>query len=63
MVAPTVSTVVQQFKGVVSKKTGVSLWQKSFHDHVIRSEQDYLEIWNYIENNPSKWKDDCFYVK
>ena len=63
MVAPAISTVVQQLKGIVSKKTGISLWQKSFHDHAVRSKQDYLEIWNYIEINPEKWIDDCFYTK
>lgn len=31
------------------------LWQKSFYDHVIRNEQDYLETWEYIVNNPTKW--------
>ena len=31
------------------------LWQKSYYDHVIRNEQDYNEIWEYIENNPAKW--------
>ena len=31
------------------------LWQKSYYDHVIRNQQDYDEIWQYIENNPSKW--------
>ncbi len=54
MVAPTVSTVVQQMKGAVSKKLGFALWQKGFYDHVVRGEQDYLEIWNYIEGNPIK---------
>ena len=63
MLAPTISKVVQQMKGYVSKKIGASIWQKLFHDHVIRGEQDYLEIWNYIEGNPSKWEEDCFYVK
>ena len=63
MVAPTISTVVQQFKGIVSKQTGYPVWQKSFHDHVIRGEKDYLEIWNYIETNPTKWMDDCFYTQ
>ena len=32
------------------------LWQKSYYDHVIRNFQDYLETWEYIENNPAKWK-------
>ena len=63
MLAPTISTVVQQMKGYVSKKLGESVWQKLFHDHVIRGQQDYLKIWNYIEGNPSKWEEDCFYVK
>ena len=63
MLAPTISTVVQQMKGYVSKRIGESIWQKLFHDHVIRGQQDYLKIWNYIEGNPSKWEEDCFYVK
>ena len=61
MLAPTISRVIQQFKGVVTKRLGYSPWQKLFHDHVIRGEQDYLKIWNYIEGNPSRWKEDCFY--
>ena len=61
MVAPTISRVVQQLKGIVTKQIGVSIWQKLFHDHVIRGEQDYLKIWEYIYSNPARWKDDCFY--
>ena len=30
-------------------------WQKSYYDHVIRNQQDYNEVWEYIENNPVKW--------
>ena len=30
------------------------LWQKSYYDHIIRDENDYLETWRYIENNPMK---------
>ena len=63
MLAPTISNVVQQMKGYVTKQIGKSVWQKLFHDHVIRGQQDYLKIWNYIEGNPSKWEEDCFYVK
>ena len=50
-------------KGFVTKQIGKSIWQKLFHDHVIRDEAGYLKIWNYIEGNPSKWEEDCFYVK
>ena len=30
MVAPTISTVIQQMKGIVSKQIGFSIWQKDF---------------------------------
>ena len=39
------------------------IWQRSFHDHIIRNEQDYQKIWNYIDTNPQKWSEDCFYTK
>jgi len=61
MLAPTISTVVQQMKGAVTKSYGRSIWQKLFYDHVIRNQRDYDEIWNYIENNPLKWENDCYY--
>ena len=35
-------------------------WQRSFHDHVIRNEQAFERISNYIINNPLKWKEDRF---
>ena len=39
------------------------IWQRSFHDHIIRDENDYLKIWNYIDTNPQKWNEDCFYTE
>ena len=38
-------------------------WQRSYHEHVIRNEQDYHEIWNYIDGNPAKWAEDRYYIK
>ena len=63
MIAPTISVIMQQFKGIVTKKVGIPIWQKGFYDHVIRSEQDYLDVWNYIEGNPSKWTEDALYMQ
>ncbi|MBB3187438.1 hypothetical protein [Microbacter margulisiae] len=37
-------------------------WQERFHDHVIRDEDEYSRIANYIENNPLLWKDDQLYT-
>ena len=62
MAAPTISTVVNQMKGVISKRAGFSVWQKGFYDHVIRNDNDYRDIWNYIEGNPGKWTEDKLYI-
>jgi REP element-mobilizing transposase RayT len=37
-------------------------WQDKFHDHVIRNEQEYWMIKNYITNNPRNWQQDRFYL-
>ena len=55
MVAPTMSRVVQQLKGYITKRIGCSIWQKLFFDHVIRDRQDYEEHVKYICENPAKW--------
>ena len=54
--APTISRVIKQFKGSITKQVGRPIWQKSFYDHGIRNQQDYDEIWQYIENNPLKYE-------
>lgn len=53
--APTISRVIKQFKGSITKQVGKPIWQKSFYDHGIRNQQDYDEIWQYVENNPLKY--------
>ena len=55
--------IIGRFKSFADNKYDGALWQRSFHDHIIRGERDYLEIWNYIDNNPQKWNDDCFYIE
>lgn len=56
-------TVVGQMKRYVSKKIGKAIWQKSFHDHVIRNKNDYNKISKYINENPIIWQYDCFYTE
>ena len=63
MIAATISTVVRLMKETVSKQAGFAVWQKGFYDHVIRNDNDYLDIWNYIEGNPSKWTEDKLYIR
>jgi len=61
----TVSAMVGSFKSAITrlvksinKNFG---WQSRFHDQIIRSQEEYFRISNYIRNNPSNWKDDRFY--
>lgn len=37
------------------------LWQRNYHEHIIRDEQSYNVISEYILNNPTRWMDDKFY--
>ena len=65
---PTVSDFVCGLKSITTKQcnrtcgtTGKTLWQTGFHDHIIRGEANYLRIWQYIDENPLKWAEDCYY--
>jgi len=53
------NSVISQFVGTLkrfcNKQYGENIWQGRYYDHVIRNQQDYNEIWEYIENNPLKW--------
>ena len=53
--APTISRIIKQFKGSITKQIGFSIWQKSFYDRIIRNENEYQSVWNYIHNNPLKY--------
>ena len=59
--APTISLVVKQMKETVTKDLGYSIWQKSFHDHVVRTQYGFEMIWQYIDTNPQNRHKDCFY--
>ena len=60
--------VIGQYKSGVSREIRkidpeFVLWQRSFHDHIIRNQKQYEKIWMYIENNPLRWEKDCFYIE
>ena len=31
------------------------LWQRNYHEHVIRNAVDYERIHSYVESNPCRW--------
>lgn len=63
---PNLNTVIGQFKSGVSRKIrktepDLQVWQRSYHDHIIRNRASYDKIWTYIETNSVRWNKDCFY--
>ena len=54
--------LVSTLKRFSNKKSGRQLWQRAYHEHVIRNEKDFCEIWAYIDTNPAKWAEDCYYT-
>ena len=50
-------------KEIHSKYGNVTVWQRGFHDHVIRDRDDYEKIAKYIYENPIRWQYDCFYTE
>lgn len=51
----TTNEYIQGVKAGILSPFDKKIWQKSYYDHVVRNQQDYNEIWEYIHNNPTKW--------
>ena len=62
--APTQSipSRIRSFKTLITKELGYSIFQRSYYDHIIRGEQDYGDVWQYIDQNPVRWPEDTFYT-
>ena len=41
----------------------IIIWQRSYYDHIIRNEADYIEKSDYIINNPAKWVEDEYFTE
>ncbi|MEQ8705126.1 MAG: transposase [Phaeodactylibacter sp.] len=68
----TVGDIVGAYKSLVANgclkiykiknKTMGKLWQRNYHDHIIRTKKSYQRISEYIINNPENWTDDKFHT-
>src|SRR3990170_162851 len=59
----TVGAIVRGFKSAVTKRInqirqtpGVAVWQRNYHEYVIRSEGELVRIRQYIADNPAQWE-------
>ncbi len=57
----TIPAFVSILKRFTNKKCGEKIWHRSYYDHVIRTEHDYAQIWQYVDENPTKWESDEYY--
>ena len=64
----TIGAIIRGYKSSVTKQLnllniGCVVWQRNYHEHIIRNEQSHQTISNYIINNPANWSEDKFYNK
>ena len=50
--------VIGSMKRWVSRQLGYSIWQKSFHERIIRNHTELVEVRQYIQDNPRKYAND-----
>ena len=62
-IAPgSIGSIIGQFKSVATKRinqfrnmTHASIWQRNYHEHIIRDMNELSRIREYIRNNPMAW--------
>jgi REP element-mobilizing transposase RayT len=61
----TISSIIGSYKSAVTKhanRLGIENgWQTRFHDHIIRNDNEYQKISDYIVNNPNLWNEDRYF--
>lgn len=62
----TIGAIVRGYKSSVTKQSKIlgdseKIWQRNYYEHIIRDENSYKKIAEYIKNNPSNWIKDKFY--
>jgi len=72
-IAPTVGEVVGAFKSLSTndyienvkqnnwQPFEKNLWQRNYYEHIIRNDESYYKISEYVQTNPLKWENDGYY--
>lgn len=62
------SEVIRGFKTFSARRinamrdtSGIPVWQRSFHDHIIRNERELDTLRRYIDQNPQRWTADRYF--
>jgi REP element-mobilizing transposase RayT len=58
----TLSTIIRSYKSAVTKHAHQLMvdfaWQRNYYEHIIRNDESYYRIANYIIDNPKNWEKD-----
>ena len=57
----TISKIIKHLKTNISREIEYSVWQKSFYEHIIRNEKEYLKTKEYIKSNVINWRKDKYF--
>ncbi|MDO8461378.1 MAG: transposase [Deltaproteobacteria bacterium] len=64
-VSGALGTIMGHFKSIVTKRIntirqspGTPVWQRNYHEHIIRDELELDRIRQYVANNPQNWDND-----
>lgn len=59
------TAVVRQFKSITAKRInalrntpGAPVWQRNDYEHIIRNDEEWQRIRQYIQDNPARWEAD-----
>jgi len=65
LVSGSIGAILGQFKSITAKRInvlratrGAPVWQRNYYEHIIRNENEFENIWNYIDTNPLRWQED-----
>jgi REP element-mobilizing transposase RayT len=69
-VSNSIPTIVRGFKSATTKQInllrntpGMLVWQRNYYEHVIRNDDSYYSIAEYIRANPARWPEDKMFVQ
>jgi len=57
-----IPNLMKALKKITNGEFGFNMWQTGYYDHIIRNKNELNKIWRYIDENPVKWQEDCYFV-
>ena len=68
--AGSLGAIIGQFKLAVARQAKSrqlhpykKIWQRNYHEHIVRSEESLCDIRRYVIENPARWAEDSLYVE